>query len=97
MTALTWILIAVAAIVLAYLRASLWQWTVAVAVFIGGLQWLGGQTSVIPWILFAFLAVPLNIRPLRRMMLSKPLMEWFSSVLPAMSSTEKEAIDAGTV
>ncbi len=97
MTALTWILIAVAAIVLAYLRASLWQWTAAVAVFIGGLQWLGGQTSVIPWILFAFLAVPLNIRPLRRMLVSKPLMEWFSSVLPAMSSTEKEAIDAGTV
>lgn len=97
MTALTWILIAVAAIVLAYLRASLWQWTAAIAVFIGGLQWLGGQTSVIPWILFAFLAVPLNIRPLRRMLLSKPLMEWFSSVLPAMSSTEKEAIDAGTV
>ena len=97
MTALIWILITIAAIVLAYIRASLWQWTVAAAVVIGGFQWLGGQTSVIPWIIFALLAAPLNIRPLRRMILSKPLMEWFSSVLPPMSSTEKEAIDAGTV
>ncbi|MFB3064001.1 MAG: acyl-CoA dehydrogenase family protein, partial [Gammaproteobacteria bacterium] len=97
MMALTWILIPVAAIVLAYKRASLWQWTVAAAVFIGGLQWLGGQTGIIPWIIFALLAAPLNIRPLRRMILSKPLMDWFSSVLPPMSSTEKEAIDAGTV
>jgi len=97
MTALTWILVPVAAIVLAYIRASLWQWTVAAAFFIGGLQWLGGQTGIIPWIIFALLAAPLNIRPLRRMILSKPLMDWFSSVLPPMSSTEKEAIDAGTV
>ncbi|MCZ6560711.1 MAG: acyl-CoA dehydrogenase [Gammaproteobacteria bacterium] len=97
MTALTWILIVVVAIALAFLRASLWQWTAAAAALIGGLQWLGGQTSVIPWIIFALIVSPLNIIPLRRIIFSKPLMEWFSSVLPVMSSTEKEAIDAGTV
>ncbi|MCZ6912674.1 MAG: acyl-CoA dehydrogenase, partial [Proteobacteria bacterium] len=85
MTVLIWILITVAAIGLAYLRVSLWQWTVAAAVFIGGLQLLDGQTSIIPWVIFTLLAGPLNIRPLRRIILSKPLMEWFSSVLPPMS------------
>ncbi len=97
MTALTWILIAVAFITLAHLRVKLWQWTLAIAAIIGALQFSAGQLSLFPWLVFALLATPLNIKPLRREILSKPLMKWFGSVLPPMSSTEKEAIDAGTV
>src|SRR5699024_10738409 len=37
------------------------------------------------------------IRPLRRVLVSDRLFGWFKSVLPAISDTEREALDAGTV
>jgi alkylation response protein AidB-like acyl-CoA dehydrogenase len=36
-----------------------------------------------------------NVGPLRRALFTKPIMAWFKSVQPPMSSTEREAIDAG--
>ena len=44
----------------------------------------------------AAVIVTLVLRPLRRVILSRPVLKWFRSVLPPMSSTEKAAIDAGT-
>lgn len=41
------------------------------------------------------MAVILNVGALRRTIVTKPVMRWFKSVLPPMSSTEREAIDAG--
>ncbi len=41
------------------------------------------------------MVVMLNIGPLRRVLFTKPIMRWFKSVLPPMSATEREAIDAG--
>lgn len=35
--------------------------------------------------------------PLRKKLLSRSIFQWFRSVLPAISQTEQEAIDAGTV
>lgn len=45
--------------------------------------------------LLAVVVIILNVGPLRRACLTKPVMVWFKSVLPPMSSTEREAIDAG--
>lgn len=39
--------------------------------------------------------VALKVAPLRRVLLTKPAMAWFKTVLPPMSTTEREAIDAG--
>ncbi|QCR36984.1 acyl-CoA dehydrogenase FadE [Nissabacter sp. SGAir0207] len=47
-------------------------------------------------LLLALLLLPLNLTGLRRSLLSAPAMRTFSQVMPPMSRTEKEAIDAGT-
>jgi acyl-CoA dehydrogenase len=50
------------------------------------------------WVLLplALVLLPLNVLPLRRALFSAPAMRVFGKVMPAMSRTEKEAIDAGT-
>lgn len=47
-------------------------------------------------LLAAVLAV-LLVAPLRRTVLTGPLFALFKKILPAMSQTEKEALEAGTV
>ena len=41
--------------------------------------------------------VVLTVAPLRRLLVSRFLLRWYRGQLPAMSQTEREAIDAGTV
>ena len=82
---------------LAYRRAPLGAWTAAAAVFVAAVQMTGGGLSLLPWVPLAAVAILLNVRPVRRSLLSKPLLGWFRKVLPPMSDTEKDAIDAGTV
>jgi len=50
------------------------------------------------WVLLplAILLAPLNIISLRRQLISGPGLKAFSKVMPPMSTTEKEAIEAGT-
>ncbi|UXI01885.1 acyl-CoA dehydrogenase FadE [Photobacterium sp. TY1-4] len=82
--------------VLAYHRANLKTFTVtlAAALALGSLLDVIGQYS---WLAFVLIAVPLNLISLRRNLLSKPALKAFKGVMPEMSRTEKEAIDAGTV
>ncbi len=47
------------------------------------------------WIVFAVVSVVLLARPLRRALISKPLLGWFRTVLPPLSPTEQIALDAG--
>jgi len=98
MTGLTWFLLIVIVFgVLAYRRSSLTTWTGAAAALLLAAQLAGGAVSAWPWLVFAAVAGTLNFKPLRRKLLSQPLLKWFKSVLPPMSQTEKDAIDAGTV
>ncbi len=46
---------------------------------------------------FALLALPLNFAPLRRALVSAPLLQVFRSVTPTLSDTEQTALEAGTV
>ncbi len=50
------------------------------------------------WVLLplAIILVPLNLRPMRKALISAPVFRGFRKVMPPMSRTEKEAIDAGT-
>lgn len=43
------------------------------------------------------LAALLVVRPLRRVLLSAPLLAVYRKILPQMSDTEREALEAGTV
>jgi len=48
-------------------------------------------------VLLAACGVVLTVAPLRRVLVSRLVLRWYRGQLPAMSQTEREAIDAGTV
>ncbi|MGQ0547700.1 MAG: acyl-CoA dehydrogenase, partial [Betaproteobacteria bacterium] len=75
----------------AYLRLPLWGWTLAFAVLIGSTL----NTVLIG--IFIVVAAILNIPFLRRLVFSNRILAVYRRILPDMSQTEKEAIDAGTV
>lgn len=93
-------LIAAAAVwALAYLGAALPIWTLAVAVYWVALYFAGaiGLGGIIAaGILTVLPLVLLNIPPLRRM-LTEPIFELFKKILPPMSDTERDALEAGDV
>jgi acyl-CoA dehydrogenase len=97
---IAWILLFVGVIViLAYRRASL-GWATAVLVVLFLAYWvLGGapQWWKILVSIPAVLLLLLNIRPLRLRLISIPFLKTYRRLLPAMSATEREALDAGTV
>ncbi len=48
-------------------------------------------------IVFAAIAIPLNVRDWRRQLISAPFLKQFRRMLPEISETEQVALDAGTV
>jgi len=88
-----------AAIALAYLRAAGWMWTIAAAAFLYVLSNASGWSTLMLGvdILALAAAIVLNFAPLRRALISNPLLAWYRRILPSMSATERDAIDAGTV
>lgn len=101
MNTLGWILVFVAVgLSLAYLRASLLIATASFAayfVLVSLFSHAGALSLTVLWLLFLLFAVPLNILPLRRSLITKRLLNWYRRVLPTMSRTEREALEAGTV
>lgn len=49
------------------------------------------------WLLLLAVALPLALPEQRRKLFSAPMFAWFRRVLPPMSATERDAIEAGTV
>ena len=86
--------------VLAYMRAGLLNSCIAVGVYLlamtlfSSAHWL---VYLVVWAVFLGIAIPLNMPDWRRATISKPLFKWFKTVLPPLSDTEQEALDAGTV
>ena len=84
----------------AYLRIGLRTWTIAGLVAIAGAGWLAGSSTLaiaIPLLVFALIALPLNIPDFRRRKLSAPVLAIFQKVTPKLSDTEQIALEAGTV
>ena len=93
----TTLLIVAGALALAFRRSSLPAWTLSAFGALLLIHLLGTGLSVLTWSLFLVVAAVLNLKPLRRRLVSAHLLRWFQKILPPMSATEKEAIDAGTV
>ncbi|WP_445397492.1 acyl-CoA dehydrogenase FadE [Zobellella sp. An-6] len=55
-----------------------------------------GEVGPVVWLLFALVAGLLNLPALRHGLLSRPLFKVYKGLMPEMSRTEKEAIEAGT-
>ena len=103
MTEFLMLFFAVAGVVaLAYLRVNGWAWVAACAAFfIAVMLFMPGSRSIVLWVVLWLLlsaaAVVFNYVPLRRQLLSDRLFTWYKKLLPAVSQTEQEALEAGTV
>lgn len=87
-------------IVLGYLHVSGWVWLAGLSVWLalgaGAGAWSAGMLYCGLAIL-ALVALTLVWRPLRRHLISAPLLRLYRSILPPMSDTERIALEAGTV
>ncbi len=87
-------------LVLGYFRLPILAWTLAAAALLWYLSVIAGfgyGTNVVLAVVFAALAALLNIPFVRRKAFTDHVLALYRRILPDMSSTEKEAIDAGTV
>ena len=101
MLILLWIGATLATLVaLFYVNASGLVFTLAAAALLG-VAYVGGLMPV--WLTvalvaaFCLAAIVLNVRPIRRTLISNAVLAGFRKVMPPMSDTEREAIEAGTV
>ncbi|HEX9474455.1 MAG TPA: acyl-CoA dehydrogenase [Steroidobacteraceae bacterium] len=86
-------------IYLAYRRLPLLMYTLAFTALLGLYLWWGkpgGLWQGTLWLLLAMLWL-LNVRPLRKALISRPFLREYLRLLPVMSNTEREALEAGTV
>jgi len=97
---LFWLLLLVGgSLYLAYQRIDLRTSTIAAGgalvayTFFGGWSW---WWLLILWALFGLLIVP-NMIELRREKITRPLLAVYRTMLPSMSDTEREALEAGNV
>jgi len=96
------LLFVAAVLFLAYRRLSLLAFTVTFTALLAAYTWLGASSAPAGvwkgflWVLLAALWL-LNVRPLRKALITRPFMKTYLKLLPRMSQTEKEALEAGTV
>jgi acyl-CoA dehydrogenase len=100
MTALISILVAIAAVwTLAYVGASLAVWSAAVVVYfvalaaVGAIGWPG---IIVAAVIFVPILAIFNTKSLRKKIVTAPVFKGFKAVLPPMSDTEREALEAGS-
>src|SRR5438105_3438458 len=87
-------------LVLAYFGAPLLAWTIAGGALLWYLSFaaaFGATTNVVLAAVFLIVAALFNIPWLRRLAFTNHVLAVYRRILPDMSQTEKEAIDAGTV
>ncbi len=100
MTILIWLLIILAA---TYVLANFPQTLLSISAVIGVallgvfLTGIGTVATVILALIFIVAAVILNVAGIRKKVLTSPLLNYVRAVLPPMSQTERDAIEAGTV
>ena len=94
------LVLVIAALALVYVQARASWWLACMIVWVAAAQVSGAAgpaATILLAVLFVLPALVLTIKPLRRAWLAKPLLELFRKILPEMSQTERDAIEAGTV
>ncbi len=85
---------------LAYARASLTVATLIAAAFLVlcfAIAQPSSLTIVFISLIFTLIALPLNLVTLRQRWISAPILQVFRKIMPSVSQTEREALEAGTV
>ena len=98
--ALLWALLFIGGgIYLAYQRVDLRTSTIATGIALAAYTVFGNGAwwwLIILWALFAVMVVP-NLIEVRREKITKPLLAVYRKMLPSMSDTEREALEAGSI
>ena len=97
MAELVWFLLILLAVCIAsYKRIGLMN-TIALTGALMVLGTLFGDIGLLGWLLYLVIAVPLGATNIRKTYITKKLLAFYKKVMPEMSRTEQEAIDAGSV
>ncbi|MFM0094678.1 acyl-CoA dehydrogenase [Paraburkholderia nemoris] len=94
------LVLVIAALALVYVQARASWWLAFMIVWVAAAHVSGAAGPVATTLLaivFVLPALVLTIKPLRRTWLTKPVLDIFRKILPEMSPTERDAIEAGTV
>jgi len=81
-------------------QASRYLWAGLAGLYLGYASIFHGMSTwglVITWLVFIPIAVLMTVSPLRQQLLMAPLLALYRKILPGMSDTEREALEAGTV
>lgn len=105
MTLLLFVISLVVFATLAMRESPLWQWGLAFAVIglASGLDFIeAGAVYEMGWfgwllVVFGVILLILSVKPIRMVLLVPPIYGAVKSILPRVSRTEQEALDAGTV
>jgi acyl-CoA dehydrogenase len=91
------LILVLAAWLLAYFGLSLRWATLVFAALLGGLTLQQGWTPASPYLWGAFFIVfaPLNLAFIRRSIISRPVFNLMRRAMPSISQTEREALEAG--
>ena len=84
----------------AYLRLPLLVWSLFFTAGVAGFHFLAdvdASQKFLMWIILAAIVIPLNFKPLRRNLFSKAIYIVMKKLMPTISQTEQEALDAGDV
>jgi acyl-CoA dehydrogenase len=98
--ALWLVAVLVGSFVLAYRNVSGFAWTASIAAALGiawGAALLPGWMTLALFAALVVLAIPLNVPRLRRALISDAVLAAYRRIMPPMSQTEREAVEAGTV
>ena len=79
------------------LRLATWVALAVTALVIGWLLGAGATATAVAAVLLALVAVPLLVAPLRKALITSPLLKFFRKVLPPLSQTERIALETGSV
>ena len=88
-----------AVVFMAFKRLPLIAFTVLFTLLLAGYTFIAPPAGIwkgFLWVLLAALWL-FNVRPLRKAVITRPFMKAYMRMLPSMSQTEKEALEAGTV
>ena len=87
-------------LVSAYLRLPLLIWTLFLAAGLVSFHLLADvdvSQKYLLWIIFSAIVIPLNLKPIRRNLISRFVYKLMKKIMPTISQTEQEALDAGDV
>ena len=100
MAILITIVVLMTLLVLAFFQASIWSWLIAISVMVPVIAMesrISGDALQLVYIALTVFVLVLGVPFLRRLLISSFVLKIFRKILPQVSQTEQEALDAGTV